>query len=159
MAAESAGVKSNLLRSRFADHFMRWRTRVLARERLGSARMRSSRQYLFLPGVLALALSLGGCAILKKIHLPGHRHAPKTLATSPPALPQFVGTITLVNETDHFVLIDVGQSSVPREGTALKAMADGVETGVVTVGDVRRRPFAIADIVRGEPKNGNQVFQ
>ena len=101
----------------------------------------------------------GGCAALKKMHLPGrHQKKPKTAETVP-AKPQLVGTITLVNEDTHFVLIDVGFSSVPRSGTALKAMSGGVETGVVTVGEVRRRPFAVADIVSGAPKRGDQVFQ
>lgn len=121
--------------------------------------MRFYRRHIFFPCLLALALSLGGCAVLKKFHLPGRRHAPKAQAAPPPTVPQFVGTITLVNEAEHFVLVDVGQSSVPREGAALKAMAGNVETGVVAVGNVRRRPFVIADIVRGEPKKGNQVFQ
>lgn len=121
--------------------------------------MRFSRHHVLFPAVLALALSLGGCAMLKKFHLPGRRPAPQAQATPPPAVPQFVGTVTLVNETERFILIDVGQSSVPHEGTALKVMAGSVETGVVAVGNVRRRPFVIADIVRGEPKKGQQVFQ
>jgi hypothetical protein len=120
--------------------------------------MRILSQSIFLALVLALAGVTGGCSILKKIHLPG-RHAKKEKPAAGPPKPQFAGTITLVNEDAHFVLIDVGTSSVPRSGTALKSMSGGVETGVLAVGDVRRRPFAVADIVSGAPKRGDQVFQ
>jgi hypothetical protein len=95
---------------------------------------------------------------LKKIHWPGgNRNKPPRAEAV--VKPQFAGTIVLVNEDEHFVLIDVGFSSVPRSGTALKAISGGVETGVVTVGEVRKRPFAVADIVSGAPKRGDRVFQ
>lgn len=94
---------------------------------------------------------------MKKVRFPWFR------AKRPPQAavvrPQFVGTITLVNEAAHFVLIDVGNSSVPPAGTALKATSGEIETGVVIVGDVRKRPFAVADIVRGAPKKGDRLFQ
>ncbi len=73
--------------------------------------------------------------------------------------PQRVGTVTLVNEQEHFVLIDTGIAGVPAPGTALKCLTDDAESGVVTVGKVTRRPFVVADIVRGEPKKGDGVFQ
>ena len=159
MAAEGAGVKSNFCCER-QNAGAGWRSGSrLCADRLRFEAMRFPRRYFFSATVLALALALSGCAILRKIHLPFRRHAANAPATPRPAVPQFVGTITLVNETEHFVLIDVGMSSVPRGGTALRAMSGGVETGVVVVGEVRRRPFVIADIVRGEPRKGNQVFQ
>jgi hypothetical protein len=119
--------------------------------------MRIFSQSILLALAVALAGATGGCASLKKMHLPW-RH-PKKPKPAEPAKPQMVGTITLVNEDAHFVLIDVGNSSVPRGGTALKAMSAGVETGVVAVSEVRKRPFAVADIVSGTPKRGDQVFQ
>jgi hypothetical protein len=107
--------------------------------------------------ILALSLFCGGCATLKKIRLPWSREKP---APQPTAVrPHYVGTITLVNEDARFVLIDAGNSSVPPAGTALKTMSGETETGVVMVGDVRKRPFAVADIVRGTPKKGDGVFQ
>jgi hypothetical protein len=107
---------------------------------------------------VSLAVTMGGCAILKKLHLPG-RHRKKPPRAEAVAKPQLVGTITLVNQDTRFVLIDLGSAAVPRAGTALKAMSGGVETGVVTVGEIRKRPFAVADIVSGTPKRGDQVFQ
>ena len=70
-----------------------------------------------------------------------------------------VGTITLVNEDAHFVLIDVGMAAAPTLGTALKSFSGGSASGVVTVGDVSRRPFVVADIVQGAPLKGDVVFQ
>ncbi len=76
-----------------------------------------------------------------------------------PTEPLLIGTVTLVNEMDHFVLIDTGTGPVPAKGTALKTFRDGVVTGIVSVGDVTRRPFVIADISNGSPQKGDQVFQ
>ena len=107
--------------------------------------------------VLALGLFCGGCATLKKIRFPWSREkrAPEAAAIRP----HYVGTITLVNEDARFVLIDAGNFSVPPAGTALKTMSGESETGVVMVGEVRKRPFAVADIVRGTPRKGDRVFQ
>jgi hypothetical protein len=120
--------------------------------------MRLSHPHFGLVLTMFVALYVSGCAAFKKLHLPAHRPA-QPAATPAPVKPQVVGTITLVNEDAHFVLIDVGASGVPRSGTALKAMSGGAETGVVTVGEVRRRPFVVADIVRGAPRKGDRVFQ
>jgi hypothetical protein len=110
------------------------------------------------PLLCALACSFCGCATLKKIPFPW-RKKPKP-AVPQAVRPQLIGTIVLVNEDARFVLIDVGNASaLPRSGTALKSMSGDSETGVVTVGDVRRRPFAVADIVRGEPKKGDRLFE
>ena len=119
--------------------------------------MRILTRSIFLASLLAFAVVTSGCAALKKL-LPGG-HGKKPPRAEAVAKPQFAGTIVLVNEEDHFVLIDVGFSSVPRSGTALKSISGGVETGVVTVGEVRKRPFAVADIVSGAPKRGDRVFQ
>jgi len=108
--------------------------------------------------IAALGSLLCGCATLKKIRFPWRKKPKAILAETP--RPQFMGTIVLVNEDARFVLIDVGNAPVvPRSGTALKSMAGETETGVVTVGDVRRRPFAVADIVRGEPQKGDRLFE
>lgn len=108
--------------------------------------------------ISTLACSSGGCATLKKIRFPWRKKPQAASAEAP--RPQFMGTIVLVNEDARFVLIDVGNASVlPRSGTALKSMSGETETGVVTVGDVRRQPFAVADIVRGEPKKGDRLFE
>ncbi len=73
--------------------------------------------------------------------------------------PQLVGTIALVNEDGHFVLIDNGSRPTPPTGAALKTFTGGAESAVLTVGLVRRPPFVVADIVKGIPKKGDDVFQ
>ena len=73
--------------------------------------------------------------------------------------PQLVGTITLVNEEGKFALIDGGYLPTPTAGTALKSFTGETESGLLTVGAVRRRPFVIADIVKGAPQKGDRVFQ
>ena len=107
--------------------------------------------------ILAVGLFCGGCATLKKLRFPWPRE--KRAPETPVVRPHYVGTITLVNEDARFVLIDAGNASVPPAGTALKTMSGETETGVVMVGEVRKRPFAVADIIRGSPKKGDRVFQ
>ena len=97
-------------------------------------------------------LAGGGCASLKE-----PQHKPKD-EEKPPA-PRRVGMVTLVNEADQFVLIDTATASAPAAGTALKTFTGEVESGVVTVGSVSRRPFVIADIVSGAPRKGDAVFE
>jgi hypothetical protein len=105
----------------------------------------------------ALMISLSGCA------LPGGKRARERKAAKAaenrPAVPRYVGTITLVNETENFVLIDNGNSPSPPSGTALKSFVGNVESAVLSVGSVRRTPFVIADIVKGAPHKGDAVYQ
>jgi hypothetical protein len=77
----------------------------------------------------------------------------------PASSPQFVGIVTLVNEEGRFVLIDAGFGRPPTAGVALKTFTGEAESGLVTVGAVRRPPFVIGDIVKGEPRKGDHVFQ
>ncbi len=100
---------------------------------------------------LLLAAQISGCTLL--------RPRPKKPKPAPVAKPLLVGTITLVNEDGHFVLIDSGASPGPMPGAVLKSRTPDGESGELKVGDVRRRPFAIADVVKGTPQVGDQVFQ
>jgi hypothetical protein len=102
----------------------------------------------------AYLFSAAGCANVQKL-LPHHK--PKTEHKAP--TPRRVGTITLVNEADQFVLIDTGTAAAPAAGTALKTFTGETESGVVTVGSVSRRPFVVADIVSGAPRKGDAVFE
>ena len=107
----------------------------------------------FRHGVFALLLAaqISGCALL--------RPRPKKAPPAPVAKPLFVGTITLVNDGGHFVLIDSGMSPGPLPGAVLKCRAPAGESGELKAGEVRRRPFAIADVVKGTPRVGDRVFQ
>jgi len=106
--------------------------------------------------ILLLTLTfIAGCAWGPS----GRKQRKAQEAAQKESAPHLVGTITLVNETERFVLIDNGSQPPPPTGAALKSFTGGSESGVLSVGSVRRRPFVIADIVKGQPKKGDEVFQ
>jgi hypothetical protein len=107
--------------------------------------------------IAALAHTAGGCSLFKKAST--QREAKLHQAPMPPAGPRRIGIIALVNEADRFVLIDTAMAQPPSVGTALKAYAGSVESGVLAVGSIARRPFVVADIVHGSPRKGDAVFQ
>lgn len=84
---------------------------------------------------------------------------PKKKAANIPPSHRLVGTIMVVNEEQHFVLIDTESSFPAAVGTALKSFSNGAETGVLTVSPEVKPPFMIADIVSGTPQKGDQVFE
>jgi hypothetical protein len=94
-------------------------------------------------------VALCGCALAR------HR-APAASAAAAPG-PRRVGTVAVVNEELRFVLVDVGSLYVPQAGTALKSFSGETETGILAVDPEKERPFIVADIVRGEPKVGDEV--
>jgi len=73
--------------------------------------------------------------------------------------PRQVGMVTLVNEQQRFVLIDAGTSSPPATGKELKVFRQAAEVGSVTVSAIGRRPFVIGDILRGELRAGDHVYE
>jgi hypothetical protein len=97
-------------------------------------------------------LVMSGCATAKKAAAP----PPASSAAATPG-PQRVGTIALVNEELNFVLVDVGSLYAPRAGTALKSFSGTEETAILAVDPEKRRPFIVADIIRGAPKVGDEV--
>jgi hypothetical protein len=101
-------------------------------------------------------------AVLPACRGVGHLRSPEKKAPRATVVrlpPERIGVITLVNEQDRFVLVDVGEKGVPPSGTALKSFREKVETSILTVGDVRRRPFIVGDIVTGAPQKGDEVFK
>ena len=98
----------------------------------------------------ACIAAMPGCSTFKR--------KPKPVVVRAVA-PVRVGTITLVNEDVHFVLIDTGMAAAPTVGTALKSFTGENASGVLAVGNVNRRPFVVADIVQGAPMKGDAVFQ
>ena len=98
-----------------------------------------------------------GCATFKKMNVLPRRKPKPVVARA--VVPVRVGTITLVNEEQRFVLIDTGMAAAPAVGTALKSFTGESASGVLAVGNVNRRPFVVADIVQGAPLKGDAVFQ
>lgn len=109
------------------------------------------------------AVSLGAC-----LRLPWQKPVPRAAVVSFPKVnpfdgkkrdPRRVGRIAMVNVDGGFVLVDSDAWAPPVAGTALKCIRDGVETGVVAVGKEQRGAFVTADIVKGSPQRGDDVFQ
>ena len=73
--------------------------------------------------------------------------------------PRLIGRVAMVNRDANFVLISCDAWTAPREGTALKCVRNTVETAVLNVSPERRGAYVTADIVTGEPTQGDQVFQ
>ena len=73
--------------------------------------------------------------------------------------PRLVGKISMVNSQGRFVLIDCDLWSMPESGTALKCFRYGAETGILSTGSERRGAQVVADIVKGEPQRGDEVFE
>lgn len=73
--------------------------------------------------------------------------------------PRLVGTVAFVDRSSGFALVDVGTLYIPQPGMALKSFSAGNETAVLMVSPERKMPFISADIVKGDPHRGDQVFQ
>jgi len=106
---------------------------------------------------LVLALGTPGCALAAHILQPRKKKDDRRVERA--TVPERVGEIVLLNEEAKFVLVDLDDRNPPDAGTALKVMREGVEVGVLALGDVRRRPFIVADIVRGNPRKGDVVYR
>ncbi|HEY3900061.1 MAG TPA: hypothetical protein VGM54_15745 [Chthoniobacter sp.] len=72
---------------------------------------------------------------------------------------QLMGSITIVNEDASFVLIDSGSLPSPAVGAILKTHTADATPVELRVTQIRKSPFYVADIVKGLPKKGDQVFQ
>ena len=75
------------------------------------------------------------------------------------AAPKDESLVLLVNEDGRFVLVKSDSWTPPEQGTALKCLRDGKETGILNVGPERRATYVTADIVTGHPKRGDEVYQ
>lgn len=108
-----------------------------------------------------LLLLLPGCSIFK-IGQEKRRVAAQKERAAARKIPQLVGTIVLVSEEGKFVLIDNESRPSPAMGTVLGTGGEGpstAETVELRVTEIRKRPFVIADIVRGQPQKGDRVFE
>jgi hypothetical protein len=115
----------------------------------------------FVRVILASALLLAfppGCAFWK-MHKEKRRAAEQARLREKQTAPQLIGTVALVNEGDGFVLINNENLPSPPLGTVVKTRVAGLDSAELRLTEIRRRPFIIADIVKGAPKKGDQVFQ
>ncbi len=111
-------------------------------------------RFRFLAASLAVIVLLPGCGLL---HWPHWGKKPQRAEVK---VPRLVGTVTLVSDEPVFVLIDNGSLPAPAAGTVLTINAPPGGTPVeLKVTAIRKPPFVVADIVKGAPKKGDQVFQ
>ncbi len=108
-------------------------------------------RFRFLPALFAAIFLLTGCGALR---WPFKKKPPKATAKSR----LLVGTVTLVSEDPSFVLIDNGSLPPPAAGTVLTINNSGVAPVEMKVTHIQKPPFVVADIVKGTPKKGDQVF-
>jgi hypothetical protein len=118
-----------------------------------------------LPLLVSLTLVAGCAAHSGK---PGAHGSPKKVGRVPTkteplfggAVPApFTGVIRLFNEDQRFVLIEGEQNGSPEPGTELSAYRGQTETALLRVSLERRRSLVIADVVSGDPGNGDRVIQ
>ena len=125
---------------------------------LAMAANRAMKQRLTAIGLsLALLFGTTGCTVLA--HVFKGRKKKDDTRVERATVPERVGEIVLLNDDARFVLVDLDTGNAPDAGTALKVMRQGVEVGVLALGDVRRRPFIVADIVSGTPQKGDLVYR
>jgi len=96
----------------------------------------------------------------------GKPPAPRpTVLSFPPASdgtkhePKLVGHVAMVNTVGNFVLLECDAYAAPSAGTAVKCIRYGAESAILNVGAERRSAMVVADIVKGTPARGDEVYQ
>ncbi len=109
--------------------------------------------------MLLLVLPQPGCSTIRRV-TKRKEVGPdaQTLAMSRRPL-QRVGVITLFDEAGGFALIDSGSNPTPAAGARLLSYTGPTPSAQLKVGDVRRRPFVVADLEEGAPRKGDEVFE
>jgi len=109
-------------------------------------------------GLTAVIVLLPGCTLLSApLHLWPWKNKKPPRATL--QVDQVMGTIAMVNEESSFVLVDSGSLPSPPVGAILKVRSADASPVALRVTQVRKPPFFVADIVKGTPKKGDQVYQ
>ena len=67
-----------------------------------------------------------------------------------------LGTIVRVNNVDRYVIVDCRR--LPSPGEEAKVVRNHWQAGTIRFSGPRRRPFASADIVTGQPEVGDLVL-
>ena len=116
----------------------------------------SAVDFLFVRAILGaiLFLFLSGCAGEARSAKPG----PSSPSPTPQKIRHIVGEVAVVNEAEHFVLVDLGSSLyVPVPGEDLRATGPAGEIAQLKASPEQKRPFIAAEIIDGTPKVGDEV--
>ncbi len=78
----------------------------------------------------------------------------------PPAAlpPTKIGKIAMIDQENHFVLIDAETTGGALAGTPLICIANDRETGNLRLSNLKSNPFLVADIIGGNPAKGDTVY-
>ena len=83
---------------------------------------------------------------------------PSSPSPTPQKIRHIVGAVAVVNEAEHFVLVDLGSSLyVPVPGEDLRATGPAGEVAQLKASPEQKRPFIAAEIIDGTPKVGDEV--
>ncbi len=105
-------------------------------------------------------LGAAGCANPGKPAASAKRSASPTPSATPRVTHFMVGEIAVVNETERFVLVDLGAHLyVPPPGELLQTTDATGTTAHLKASPEQKRPFIAADIVDGTPKVGDEVLR
>lgn len=87
------------------------------------------------------------------------RLLPKKKIRPPSAAPvDWAGTIRLVNEEERFALVESETASPVIQGEKYLSIRNGQETGTLRITALKASPFLIADIVSGNPCEGDRIY-
>jgi len=117
---------------------------------------------LIMPVCVALCWGVAGCASPPAHPAPAVQSPPppppKTTVRIMPAEPEVApATITKVDQTYQFVVIDFSARALPPVGTRLLIYRDGKRVGEVRVTEPTRAQYATADILSGDLQVGDEA--
>lgn len=79
-------------------------------------------------------------------------------ATPRALVPLWIGTVSLVDMENGFVLVDSNAFYAVIPGKELRCLAKDRETAKIRISAERNPPFFIADILSGTPRVGDRVY-
>lgn len=84
---------------------------------------------------------------------------PKKKPAPPVATPvNWGGTIRMVNKNENFALVEAESATPCVVGEKYICVRNGRESGTLVITSLRAHPFLIADILGGDPCDGDKIY-
>lgn len=84
---------------------------------------------------------------------------PKKKPKPPAAMPvDWAGTIRMVNRNENFALVETQSATACVVGEKYISVQSGTESGILLITSLKAHPFLIADIVEGDPSDGDKIY-
>jgi len=87
------------------------------------------------------------------------RLIPKKSRPPVASTPAWAGTIRMVNAGEKFVLIESHTPALITPGETYLAISSGKETASLRMTSLKNSPFLIADILSGNPSQGEKIYR